>query len=193
MKISYNWLKEILEFNLDSEQTSALLTDIGLEVEREEVYENIKGGLQGLIVGEVKSVEKHPNADRLNITQVDLGEDENYTIVCGAPNVKKGQKVVVAKPGTTIFPKNNSSFEIKSAKIRGQESFGMICAEDEIGLGDGHDGILVLNKNANIGDLAANYFNVVRDTIFEIGLTPNRADAMSHYGVARDLLAALKF
>ena len=193
MKISYNWLKEILEFNLDSDQTSALLTDIGLEVEREELYENIKGGLQGLIVGEVKSVEKHPNADRLNITQVDLGEDENYTIVCGAPNVKKGQKVVVAKPGTTIFPKNNSSFEIKNAKIRGQESFGMICAEDEIGLGNGHDGILVLNKDANIGDLVANYFNVVRDTIFEIGLTPNRADAMSHYGVARDLLAALKF
>ena len=193
MKISYKWLKEILDFNLDSDQTSALLTDIGLEVEREEVYENIKGGLQGLIVGEVKSVEKHPNADRLNITQVDLGEDENYTIVCGAPNVKKGQKVVIAKPGTTIFPKNNSSFEIKNAKIRGQESFGMICAEDEIGLGDAHDGILVLNKDANIGDSAANYFNVVRDTIFEIGLTPNRADAMSHYGVARDLLAALKF
>ena len=193
MKISYKWLKEILDFNLDSYQTSALLTDIGLEVEREEVYENIKGGLQGLIVGEVKSVEKHPNADRLNITQVDLGEDENYTIVCGAPNVKKGQKVVIAKPGTTIFPKNNSSFEIKNAKIRGQESFGMICAEDEIGLGDAHDGILVLNKDANIGDSAANYFNVVRDTIFEIGLTPNRADAMSHYGVARDLLAALKF
>jgi len=193
MKISYKWLKEILDFNLDSYQTSALLTDIGLEVEREEVYENIKGGLQGLIVGEVKSVEKHPNADRLNITQVDLGEDENYTIVCGAPNVKKGQKVVIAKPGTTIFPRNNSSYEIKNAKIRGQESFGMICAEDEIGLGDSHDGILVLDKDANIGDSVANYFNVVRDTIFEIGLTPNRADAMSHYGVARDLLAALKF
>jgi phenylalanyl-tRNA synthetase beta chain len=193
MKISYKWLKEILDFNLDSYQTSALLTDIGLEVEREEVYENIKGGLQGLIVGEVKSVEKHPNADRLNITQVDLGENENYTIVCGAPNVKKGQKVVIAKPGTTIFPKNNSSFEIKNAKIRGQESFGMICAEVEIGLGDGHDGILVLDKNAKVGDSAANYFNVVSDTIFEIGLTPNRADAMSHYGVARDLLAALKF
>jgi len=193
MKISYNWLKEILDFNLDSHQTSALLTDIGLEVEREEVYENIKGGLKGLIIGEVKSVEKHPNADRLNITQVDLGGDENYTIVCGAPNVKKGQKVVVAKPGTTIFPKNNSSFEIKNAKIRGQESFGMICAENEIGLGDNHDGILVLDKDANIGDSAENYFNVVKDTIYEIGLTPNRADAMSHYGVARDLLAALKF
>ena len=193
MKISYKWLKEILDFNLDSDQTSALLTDIGLEVERQDVYENIKGGLKGLIIGEVKSVEKHPNADRLNITQVDLGEDKNYTIVCGAPNVKKGQKVIVAKPGTTIYPKNNSSLEIKNAKIRGQDSFGMICAEDEIGIGDGHDGILVLDKDANIGDSAANYFSVVRDTIFEIGLTPNRADAMSHYGVARDLLAALKF
>jgi phenylalanyl-tRNA synthetase beta chain len=193
MKISYKWLKEILDFKLDPHQTSALLTDIGLEVEREEEYENIKGGLQGLIVGEVKSVEKHPNADRLSITQIDLGENENFTIVCGAPNVKKGQKVVVAKPGTTIFPKNNSSFKIKNTKIRGQESFGMICAEDEIGLGDGHDGILVLDKDANIGDSASNYFNVFRDTIFEIGLTPNRADAMSHYGVARDLLAALKF
>ena len=193
MKISYKWLKEILNFDLDSSQTSALLTDIGLEVEREEVYENIKGGLQGLIVGEVKSVEKHPNADRLKITQVDLGENENYTIVCGASNVKKGQKVVVAKPGTTIFPKNNSSFEIKNVEIRGRESFGMICAEDEIGLGNGHDGILVLDRDANIGDSVADYFDVVSDTIFEIGLTPNRADAMSHYGVARDLLAALKF
>lgn len=193
MKISYKWLKEILDFNLDSDQTSALLTDIGLEVERQDIYENIKGGLKGLLIGEIKSVEKHPNADRLNITQVDLGEDKNYTIVCGAPNVKKGQKVIVAKPGTTIYPKNNNSFEIKNAKIRGQESFGMICAEDEIGIGDGHDGILVLDKDANIGDSAANYFSVVRDTIFEIGLTPNRADAMSHYGVARDLLAALKF
>ena len=193
MKISYKWLKEILDFNLDSNQTSALLTDIGLEVERQDVYENIKGGLKGLIIGEVKSVEKHPNADRLNITQVDLGEDKNYTIVCGAPNVRKGQKVIVAKPGTTIYPKNNSSFEIKNANIRGQDSFGMICAEDEIGIGDGHDGILVLDKDATIGDSAANYFSVVSDTIFEIGLTPNRADAMSHYGVARDLLAALKF
>lgn len=193
MKISYKWLKEILDFNLDSDQTSALLTDIGLEVERQDIYENIKGGLKGLLIGEIKSVEKHPNADRLNITQVDLGEDKNYTIVCGAPNVKKGQKVIVAKPGTTIYPKNNNSFEIKNVKIRGQESFGMICAEDEIGIGDGHDGILVLDKDANIGDSAANYFSVVRDTIFEIGLTPNRADAMSHYGVARDLLAALKF
>ena len=193
MKVSYNWLKEILDFNLAPHETSALLTDIGLEVEREEIYENIKGALQGLVVGEIKSIEKHPNADRLNITQVDLGEDENYTIVCGAPNVEKGQKVIVAKPGTRIFPKNKDPFEIKNAKIRGQESFGMICGEDEIGLGDKHDGILVLNSDAKIGDLAANYFDIVSDTIFEIGLTPNRADAMSHYGVARDLLAALKF
>ena len=193
MKISYNWLKEILDFEIDANQTSALLTDIGLEVERVEVYENIKGALQGLVVGEIKSVERHPNADRLNITQVDLAEDKNYTIVCGAPNVEKGQKVIVAKPGTRIFPKNKDSFEIKNAKIRGQESFGMICGEDEIGLGDKHDGILVLNSDAEIGDSAANYFDIVSDTIFEIGLTPNRADAMSHYGVARDLLAALKF
>ena len=193
MKISYNWLKEILDFEIDANQTSAVLTDIGLEVERVEVYENIKGALQGLVVGEIKSVERHPNADRLNITQVDLAEDKNYTIVCGAPNVEKGQKVIVAKPGTRIFPKNKDSFEIKNAKIRGQESFGMICGEDEIGLGDKHDGILVLNSDAKIGDLAANYFDIVSDTIFEIGLTPNRADAMSHYGVARDLLAALKF
>ncbi len=193
MKVSYNWLKEILDFNLDPHETSALLTDIGLEVEREEIYENIKGALQGLVVGEIKSIEKHPNADRLNITQVDLGEDENYTIVCGAPNVEKGQKVIVAKPGTRIFPKNKDPFEIKNAKIRGQESFGMICGEDEIGLGDKHDGILVINSDAEIGDSAANYFDIVSDTIFEIGLTPNRADAMSHYGVARDLLAALKF
>ena len=193
MKISYNWLKEILDFEIDANQTSALLTDIGLEVERVEVYENIKGALQGLVVGEIKSVERHPNADRLNITQVDLAEDKNYTIVCGAPNVEKGQKVIVAKPGTRIFPKNKDSFEIKNAKIRGQESFGMICGEDEIGLGDKHDGILLLNSDAEIGDSAANYFDIVSDTIFEIGLTPNRADAMSHYGVARDLLAALKF
>ncbi len=193
MKISYNWLKDILDFKLDTIETSELLTDIGLEVERLEIYENIKGGLKDLIVGEIKSVEKHPNADRLNITQVDLGEEENYKIVCGAPNVKKGQKVVIAKPGTTIYPLKGPSFKIKNAKIRGEDSFGMICAEDEIGVGDCHDGILILDKDANVGDSAADYFNVVRDTIFEIGLTPNRADAMSHYGVARDLLSALKF
>ncbi len=193
MKISYNWLKEILDFNLDPHETAALLTDIGLEVEREEIYENIKGGLQGLIVGEVKSIVKHPNADRLKIAEVDIGEDENYTIVCGAPNIEKGQKVIVAKPGTTIFPKNNSSFEIKNAKIRGQESFGMICAEDEIGLGVGHDGIMILEVDAQVGLDASTFFKVENETIIEIGLTPNRADAMGHIGVARDLLAALKY
>ena len=193
MKISYNWLKDILDFKLDTIETSELLTDIGLEVERLEIYENIKGGLKGLIVGEIKSVEKHPNADRLNITQVDLGEKENYKIVCGAPNVKKGQKVVIAKPGTTIYPLEGPSFEIKNAKIRGEDSFGMICAEDEIGLGSSHDGIIILSSETRTGTLASNYFDIINDTIFEIGLTPNRADAMSHYGVSRDLLAALKF
>ena len=193
MKISYNWLKDILDFKLAPIETSELLTDIGLEVERLEIYENIKGGLKDLIVGEIKSVEKHPNADRLNITQVDLGEERNYKIVCGAPNVKKGQKVVVAKPGTTIYPLEGPSFKIKNSKIRGEDSFGMICAEDEIGLGSSHDGIIILSSETRTGTLASNYFDVINDTIFEIGLTPNRADAMSHYGVARDLLAALKF
>ena len=193
MKISYNWLKEILDFKLDPIQTSEILTEIGLEVERLETYENIKGGLAGLLVGKVLNVEKHPNADRLNITVVNIGEEDNYRIVCGAPNVKKGQKVIVAKPGTIIYPTNGEPFEIKKANIRGEDSFGMICAKDEIGLGDDHEGIIVLDKNAKIGTNADKYFNIISDTIFEIGLTPNRADAMSHYGVARDLLAALKF
>ena len=193
MKISYNWLKEILDFPLDPIKTSELLTDIGLEVERTESYENIKGGLANLLVGEVLSVEKHANADRLNLTKVNLGDGESHQIICGALNIKKGQKVVVAKPGVTIFPKNGEAFKIKKAKIRGEDSFGMICAEDEIGVGDNRDGIIVLNKSSKIGDLVSNYFDVKKDIIFEIGLTPNRSDAMSHYGVARDLLAALKF
>ena len=193
MKISYNWLKEILDFNLAPKQTSEILTDIGLEVERVETHENIKGGLSGLLVGEVLNVKKHPNADRLNITIVNIGEEINYKIVCGAPNVKEGQKVVMAKPGTIIYPINGEPFKIKKAKIRGEESFGMICAKDEVGLGDDHEGIIVLENNAKIGTAVARYFNVISDTIFEIGLTPNRADAMSHYGVARDLMVALKF
>ena len=193
MKISYNWLKEILDFKLDPIQTSEILTEIGLEVERLETYENIKGGLAGLLVGKVLNVEKHPNADRLNITVVNIGEEDNYKIVCGAPNVKEGQKVIVAKPGTIIYPTNGDPFKIKKANIRGEDSFGMICAKDEIGLGDDHEGIIVLDNNAKIGTNADKYFNITSDSIFEIGLTPNRADAMSHYGVARDLMAALKF
>lgn len=193
MKISYNWLKEILDFELDPIQTSELLTEIGLEVERLEAYENIKGSLSGLIVGEILNVEKHPNADRLNIAVVNIGEEINYNIVCGAPNIKKGQKVVIAKPDTIIYPIKGEPFKIKKAKIRGEESFGMICAKDEIGLGDDHEGIIVLDNNSKPGTPAARCFNIISDTIFEIGLTPNRADAMSHYGVARDLLVALKF
>jgi phenylalanyl-tRNA synthetase beta chain len=193
MKISYNWLKEILDFKLDPIQTAEILTEIGLEVERVETYENIKGGLSGLLVGEILNVEKHPNADRLNITVVNIGEEINYKIVCGAPNVKEGQKVVVAKPDTIIYPINGEPFKIKKAKIRGEESCGMICAKDEIGLEDDHKGIIVLDNSAEIGTTAARYFNITSDTIFEIGLTPNRADAMSHYGVARDLMVGLKF
>ena len=193
MKISYNWLKDILNFELDPLQTEAILTDIGLEVERIETYESIPGGLKDLVIGEVKELTRHPNADRLNIAEVNVGGKENYTIVCGAPNVKANQKVVVALPGTTIYPTNGEAFKIKNAKIRGVASSGMICAEDEIGLGSDHEGILVLDKKAKIGIPASEYFGLTKDTIFEIGLTPNRADAMSHYGVARDLMVALKY
>lgn len=193
MKISYCWLKEHLDFNLDPISTADILTDIGLEVERTETYENIKGSLSGLVVGEILSIEKHPNADRLSITKVDIGEIENYTIICGASNIENNQKVIVAKPGVTIYPKKGEPIKIKKAKIRGQESFGMICAEDEVGLGDNHEGVVILNSSSKIGSDVKDYFDVRIDTIFEIGLTPNRADAMSHYGVARDLLVALKF
>lgn len=193
MKISYCWLKEHLDFNLDPISTADILTDIGLEVERTETYENIKGSLSGLVVGEILSIEKHPNSDRLSITKVDIGEIENYTIICGASNIENNQKVIVAKPGVTIYPKKGEPIKIKKAKIRGQESFGMICAEDEVGLGDNHEGVVILNSSSKIGSDVKDYFDVKIDTIFEIGLTPNRADAMSHYGVARDLLVALKF
>ena len=193
MKISYCWLKEHLDFNLDPISTADILTDIGLEVERTETYENIKGSLSGLVVGEILSIEKHPNADRLSITKVNIGEIENYTIICGASNIENNQKVIVAKPGVTIYPKKGEPIKIKKAKIRGQESFGMICAEDEVGLGDNHEGVVILNSSSKIGSDVKDYFDVRIDTIFEIGLTPNRADAMSHYGVARDLLVALKF
>lgn len=193
MKISYNWLKNIFDFEIDSKKTEELLTDIGLEVEKSENYESIKGSLKGLIIGKILKVEKHPNADKLNVTQVDVGKENSYTIVCGAPNVRVNQKVIVALPGTTINPINGDPFKIKNAKIRGVESFGMICAEDEIGVGNDHDGIIVLNGENKVGGKASEYFNVITDTIYEIGLTPNRADAMSHYGVARDLLAVLNF
>lgn len=189
MKISYSWLKEYLDINLDPQELSVLLTDCGLEVEGIEHFDSIKGGLKGLVVGEVKSKDKHPNADKLTIALVDIGEPRPLNIVCGAPNLAIGQKVVVAKPGTTIYPIEGEPFKIKSAKIRGVNSEGMICAEDEIGLGREHDGIMVLEPNTRIGTLACDYFEIIADTIFDIGLTPNRVDAASHIGVARDLIA----
>lgn len=191
MKISYNWLNDYLDLTITPEQTSVVLTDIGLEVEKVETVEAVKGGLQGLVIGEVLDAEKHPNADSLKKTKVNIGT-EILNIVCGAPNVAAGQKVVVATVGTTLYTDNGDSFKIKKSKIRGEESYGMICAEDEIGIGKSHDGIMVLDSTAKIGQPAADYFNLKNDTVFEIGLTPNRADAMSHYGVARDLMVGLK-
>ena len=191
MKISYNWIKNFIKTDLPSEQIGVLLTDLGLEVEGIETFENIKGGLKGVVVGYVLECEQHPNADRLKVTKVDVGQGNVLQIVCGAPNVAKGQKVPVATIGTKLFDKEGNSFEIKKGKIRGEESFGMICAEDELGLGEGHDGILVLDNKYEPGTPCSEIFEVENDEIFEIGLTPNRADAMSHYGVARDLRAGL--
>jgi len=189
MKISYNWLKEYLNININSQEVSVLLTDCGLEVEGIEHFDSIRGGLNGLIVGSVKSMEKHPNADKLTVAQVDTGEDDLLSIVCGAPNLNVGQLVIVAKPGTTIYPIDGKPFKIKRTKIRGLISDGMICAEDEIGLGADHDGIIVLEDDAQIGTLASDYYKVTTDVIFDIGLTPNRVDGASHIGVARDLVA----
>ena len=192
MKISYNWLKEILPANFSIEESSTLLTGCGLEVEGVESFESVKGGLEGLVIGEVKSCIKHPDADKLSLTTVDVGTGEILQIVCGAPNVAAGQKVIVATPGTKIVPLEGDPFVIKQAKIRGQSSNGMICAEDEIGLGKMHEGIIVLPDNAVVGMKASEYFNIQKDYVFEIGLTPNRADAASHIGVARDLAAVIR-
>lgn len=191
MKISYNWLNEYLNLTTSPEQTSEILTDIGLEVEKVETVEQIKGGLQGLVIGEVMTCQKHPDADKLNLTNVNIGS-ETLSIVCGAPNVKTGLKVVVATVGTVLNTDDGGSFKIKKSKIRGEESHGMICGEDEIGLGNDGSGIMELDPNAKIGLPAAEFFDLKNDTVFEIGLTPNRADSMSHYGVARDLMVALK-
>lgn len=191
MKISYNWLKQFIKIDLKSEETATLLTDLGLEVEVVEKYQSVRGGLEGVVVGHVLTCEKHPDADRLSITTVDLGDGTPVQIVCGASNVAKGQKVPVATIGTKLFDKEGVEFEIKKGKIRGQESHGMICAEDELGLGTSHDGIMILDATLKPGTPAAKVFNIENDEVFEIGLTPNRADAMSHYGVARDLRASL--
>ncbi|TXG35420.1 phenylalanine--tRNA ligase subunit beta [Seonamhaeicola maritimus] len=191
MKISYNWLKQFIKIDWAPEKAGELLTDLGLEVEGIESYQSIKGGLEGVVVGEVLTCIKHPNADKLKVTTVNIGEDTPVQIVCGAPNVAAGQKVPVATIGTTLYTEEGEGWKIKKGKIRGKESFGMICAEDELGLGKSHDGILVLDQNLKVGTACADIFNIENDHVFEIGLTPNRADAMGHLGTARDLKAGL--
>jgi phenylalanyl-tRNA synthetase beta chain len=191
MKISYNWLKQFIKIDWKSDETAALLTDLGLEVEIVEKYQSVKGGLEGIVVGEVLTCEPHPDADRLKITTVDLGDGIPLSIVCGASNVEAGQKVAVATIGSVLYDAEGNPFTIKKGKIRGRESFGMICAEDELGLGTSHDGIMVLDNSIPAGTLVSTVFKIENDEVFEIGLTPNRADAMSHLGTARDLRAGL--
>lgn len=192
MKISYNWLKTLINIDIDANEVSKLLTASGLEVESVEAFESVKGGLKGIVVGEVIEKVKHPEADKLSLTKVDIGTGELLNIVCGAANVATGQKVLVATLGTTIYPVNGEPLKMEKRKIRGAASEGMICAEDEIGIGTSHDGILVLPADTKVGLPAADYFKIENDFIFEIGLTPNRSDAASHLGVARDLYAILK-
>ena len=199
MEISYNWLQEYLSVEdagkkavLDAETIGEILTETGLELESISTYESVPGSLNGLVIGEILSVEKHPNADKLSLTKVDAGNGGPLSIICGAPNVATGQKVIVAPVNTTIYPISGEPFTIKKAKIRGVESQGMICAEDEIGLGTGHDGIIVLPDSANVGQKASDFYQIQTDSIFDIALTPNRSDAHSHIGVARDLSAYLK-
>ncbi len=186
MKISHNWLQQFIKVDLPKEEISVMLTDLGLEVEGIEKFESIKGGLKGVVVGEVLNCKQHPNADRLKKTEVNLG-DEIVPIVCGAPNVAKGQKVLVATVGSKLTFQDGKELKIGKSKIRGEVSMGMICAEDELGLGDNHDGIMVLDQDQKVGTPAAAIFDIEEDSVYEIGLTPNRADAMSHLGVARDL------
>lgn len=192
MKISYNWLSQFIQTSKSPDEISLILTDIGLEVESLEKVQAIPGGLEGLVVGYVKDCVQHPNADRLRITKVDVGQPEELQVVCGAANVAAGQKVIVATVGTTVYPVSGEPFKINKSKIRGEVSEGMICAEDEIGLGHSHEGIMVLDESAVPGTPAVEYFEVKDDFLFEIGLTPNRADAASHLGVARDLAAFLR-
>ncbi len=192
MKISYNWLKQFIQIDWESKKTAELLTDLGLEVEGIDAFETVKGGLKGVVVGHVLRCEKHTNADKLNVTVVDIGTSEPLQIVCGAPNVAVGQKVPVATIGTTLYTADGEAWVIKKGKIRGEESHGMICAEDELGLGTSHAGIMVLDDDVRVGTPCSEIFEIEEDEVFEIGLTPNRADAMSHFGVARDLKAGLK-
>ena len=191
MKISYNWLKQFIKIDWTAEKTSELLTDLGLEVEGLESFQSVKGGLKGIVVGHVLTCEQHSNADRLRITTIDVGAEDPLAIVCGAPNVAVGQKVAVATIGTTLYTSEGEDWTIKKGKIRGEESHGMLCAEDELGLGASHEGIMVLEDSLKIGSPLAKYYDIEDDLVFDIGLTPNRADAMSHYGTARDLMAGL--
>lgn len=191
MHISFNWLRDFIQTDLSADEVSTLLTDLGLEVEGILEYQSIKGGLEGVVIGKVLSCEKHQNANKLKVTQVDIGLDESVQIVCGAPNVAAGQTVPVARVGTTLYSETGDSFVIKKSKIRGEVSQGMICAEDELGLGTSNDGIMVLENHHKAGTPCSEVFSIITDNVFEIGLTPNRSDAMSHYGVARDLRAAL--
>jgi phenylalanyl-tRNA synthetase beta chain len=191
MKISYNWLKQYIKTDWDSEKTASMLTDLGLEVEGIDKYQSVKGGLQGVVVGHVLTCVQHSNADKLKVTTVDIGGENPIQIVCGASNVAAGQKVPVATIGTILYDNEGKPFEIKKGKIRGEESHGMICAEDELGLGNSHEGIMILNEKLTPGTPASKVFNVEEDEVFEIGLTPNRADAMSHWGTARDLRAGM--
>ncbi|GGD37614.1 phenylalanine--tRNA ligase subunit beta [Muriicola marianensis] len=192
MQISYNWLKQFLPIDWEPARVAELLTDLGLEVEGISEFESVRGGLRGVVVGHVLTCEKHPNADKLKLTTVDIGQEEAVQIVCGAPNVAKGQKVPVATMGTTLYMNDGESLKIKKGKIRGEVSEGMICAEDELGLGDDHQGIMVLESTLKPGTPLSEFIEVENDHVFEIGLTPNRADAMSHFGVARDLKAGLR-
>ncbi|MBL7792961.1 MAG: phenylalanine--tRNA ligase subunit beta, partial [Saprospiraceae bacterium] len=192
MKVSLNWLKNYVNIPLTPDEVSALLTSLGLEVEGMEKTESIPGGLEGLVVGLVADCQKHPNADKLSLTKVDVGTDELLSVVCGAPNVAKGQKVIVATVGTTLYPIEGEPFVIKKSKIRGEDSEGMICAEDEIGIGHSHAGIMVLPADTTVGVPARDYFRLETDYVYEIGLTPNRSDATNHLGVARDVAAALR-
>lgn len=191
MKISYNWLKQFVNIDWTPEQTAELLTDLGLEVEGIHAFQSIKGGLEGLVVGEVLTCVPHPNADRLKLATVNIGSGAPIQIVCGAPNIDSGQKVPVATIETTLYTPEGEAWTIKKGKIRGEESHGMICSEVELGLGDSHEGILIFDNDTTVGTLLTELYEVENDHVFEIGLTPNRADAMSHFGTARDLKAGL--
>ncbi|WP_297060052.1 phenylalanine--tRNA ligase subunit beta [uncultured Duncaniella sp.] len=191
MNISYNWLKKYIDFDLTPDEVAAALTSTGLETGSVEEVESIRGGLRGIVIGKVLTCEEHPNSDHLHITTVDLGDGQATQIVCGAPNVAAGQTVVVATVGTTLYGPEGEEFQIKKSKIRGVESFGMICAEDEIGVGTSHDGIIVISEDVKPGTPAAEHFGLTSDYVLEVDLTPNRIDAASHYGVARDLGAWL--